>query len=71
MAAQKHTGQAELTMAAARAERDAVLAAVTARGTEDELRMRAGSEGLDAAEMALLEALDALEDLLGQERRSA
>ena len=53
----------------ARMERDAVLAAVT--DGEDALRMRAAGEGLDAAEMALLEELDALDAQLYEQRRSA
>ena len=53
----------------ARLERDAVLAAVA--DGEDALRMRAAGEGLDAAEMALLEDLDALDAQLPEERRSA
>lgn len=53
----------------ARLERDAVLAAVA--DGEDALRMRAADEGLDAAEMALLEDLDALDAQLHPERRSA
>ncbi len=53
----------------ARLERDAVLAAVV--DGEDALRMRAADEGLDAAEMALLEDLDALDAVLHAERRSA
>ena len=53
----------------ARLERDAVLAAVA--DGEDALRMRAAGEGLDAAEMAMLEDLDALDAVLHQERRSA
>lgn len=55
--------------ARARLERDAVLAAVA--DGEDALRMRAAGAGLDAAEMALLEDLDALDAQLHQERRSA
>ncbi|WP_022917501.1 hypothetical protein [Ruania albidiflava] len=53
----------------ARLERDAVLAAVV--DDEEALRMRATGEGLDAAEMALLEDLDALDAVLHPERRSA
>lgn len=53
----------------ARLERDAVLAAVA--DGEEALRMRAAGEGLDAAEMAMLEDLDALDAVLHQERRSA
>lgn len=53
----------------AQLERDAVLAAVA--DGEDALRMRAAGEGLDAAEMAMLEDLDALDAVLHQERRSA
>jgi len=53
----------------ARTEQDAVLAAVA--DGEEALRMRAAEEGLDAAEMALLEDLDALDAVLHAERRSA
>ena len=53
----------------ARTERDAVLAAVA--DGEEALRMRATEQGLDAAEMALLEDLDALDAVLHAERRSA
>ena len=53
----------------AQLERDAVLAALA--DGEDALRMRAGSEGLDATEMALLEDLDALDAVLHAERRIA
>ncbi|HLS64959.1 MAG TPA: hypothetical protein VK060_16370 [Ruania sp.] len=53
----------------ARTERDTVLAAVA--DGEEALRMRAAEEGLDAAEMALLEDLDALDAVLHAERRSA
>lgn len=53
----------------ARLERDAVLAAVA--DGEEALRTRAAGEGLDAAEMAMLEDLDALDAVLHQERRSA
>src|SRR5690625_4067456 len=53
----------------ARTERDAVLAAVA--DGEEALRMRAMEEGLDAAEMALLEDLDAWDTVLHAERRSA
>lgn len=53
----------------ARLERDAVLAAVA--DGEDALRMRAAEDGLDAAEMAMLEDLDALDAQLHEERRSA
>lgn len=53
----------------ARMERDAVLAAVA--DGEDALRMRAAGEGLDAAEMALLEDLDVLDAQLYEQRRSA
>ena len=53
----------------AQLEREAVLAAVA--DGEDALRMRAAGEGLDAAEMAMLEDLDALDAVLHQERRSA
>lgn len=38
---------------------------------EEALRTRAAGEGLDAAEMAMLEDLDALDAVLHQERRSA
>ena len=59
----------EPTGAEVRRERDAVLAAVA--DGEDALRMRAAGEGLDAAEMALLEELDALDAQLYEQRRSA
>ncbi|CAM3754693.1 hypothetical protein OCAE111667_24895 [Occultella aeris] len=55
----------ELSLAAARAERDAVLGCIAATCEEDDLRMRAGAGGLDAREMAMLDDLDALEDLIG------
>ncbi|MBZ2199422.1 MULTISPECIES: hypothetical protein [Occultella] len=55
----------ELSLAAARAERDAVLGRIAGTCDEDDLRMRAGAGGLDAREMALLDDLDALEDLIG------
>lgn len=67
---QQHRGTLSAAEAArARLERDAVLAAVA--DGEDALRMRAAGAGLDAAEMALLEDLDALDAQLHQERRSA
>ncbi|TDE94841.1 hypothetical protein EXU48_08590 [Occultella glacieicola] len=55
----------ELSPAAARAERDAVLGRIARTGDEDDLRMRASTAGLDAREMSLLDDLDALEDLIG------
>lgn len=54
---------AELSLEAARAERDAVLRAIA--HDEDGLRMRAEKEGLCGAEMAILEDLDRLDHLLG------
>lgn len=66
---QHRAGRSEAETRRARLERDAVLAAVA--DGEDALRMRAAGEGLDAAEMAVLEDLDALDAMLYPERRSA
>ncbi|UFU06846.1 hypothetical protein [Ruania halotolerans] len=55
-----------LTLADARAERDAVLAALTTR--DDTWLDRAGTEGLDTREMALVDDLNALEELLTTQR---
>ncbi|SEE85177.1 hypothetical protein [Ruania alba] len=56
-----------LTLAGARDERDAVLAALA----DAEWLDHAGTAGLDTREMALLDDLGALDALLSESRRSA
>lgn len=55
----KNWNEMPISLAAARAERDAVLS--TIGGDEDALRCRAEAEGLDAWEMAVLHELDVLD----------